>query len=246
MTDARIWSVNQFNGAGKTSLTWVHIAHGLKDDTDAGIKLKEIELEKEQARSYIESQLEPLLYTAAQVVGMTYTNNTSGNCVLCQTFGDISDSWSQDNSEENQKRLAYVLYHYIGRLYTTVHSGRNHCDTTEEQYMKDNAISYFDSHKLESNKPGRKKSSCLKQLYNRVLTDKRCYILRKGCIKHGTKVHRRSIKPGDDLVESRKKGDSEFIVTEHSSVVRHGLCIDGADITYRASPVRYCCGDMNV
>lgn len=228
--------MNQFNGAGKTDAKWVRLVLAHADDEDSA-KLQEILAQKAHAKAYIIDKIEPVVSEAASIVGMKYTSDLSAaSMTLCTTYQDVLKSWLQDSSEENQKKFAYVMYHYGGKLFATVNNGRSHAEIVEENYLRDHSITYTD---LEALGGGRRSSTCMVKLYHKILTDKRSYILKNGLAKHGTRVTRRT-ETKEDLPSNRKKrGPYEYCVTEVKTVQCHGCLVAGAQIVYNVCPFCY-------
>ena len=89
-----------------------------KDDPVAHEAMQNLIIqEQKRAETIVAAETVSLLGTATKITGMTYHNKLTGQQLPCIKPRDVRDSWTQDGSDSNMKRLAWIFYYYGSELY---------------------------------------------------------------------------------------------------------------------------------
>jgi hypothetical protein len=208
---------DRFDARKTTSAAWASrncVGKG-SDQLSSHIAMQKIVMdEKRRAAEIITHELHELIRDAAAITGMTYVDRLTQHSLPCINSRDIRRSWSQDGSEANLKRLAWMFYYYG----TEVHKagrGSTHGAWVEQKVLVKLNVSYVHLTDLSI-----KQATCTMQLYSQRMNAIRTNIMRR----NDTFSHTSLIKceqPHDPNVfkKNYKRPKGTFFVTGNAIAI---------------------------
>jgi hypothetical protein len=210
------WRPDRFDARKATSAAWAGKNCVGKDSEQysSHLAMQKIVLEeKRRATDIITQELHELIRDAAVITGMTYVDRLTQHSLPCINSRDVRRSWTQDGSEVNLKRLAWMFYYYG----TEVHKagrGCTHGAWVEQKVLVKLNVSYVHLTELPI-----KQATCVMQLYSQTMNSIRTNIMRRT----GTFCHTSLIKceqPRDPQVfkKNYKRPKGTFFVTGNAKL----------------------------
>jgi hypothetical protein len=170
------WRPDRFNARKATSAAWAgkNCVGRDSEQHSSHLAMQKIVMEeKRRALEIITQELQELIRDAAAITGMTYVDRITQHSLPCINSRDVRRSWTQDGSEVNLKRLAWMFYFYG----TEVHKcgrGKTHGAWVEEKVLVKLNVSYVLLKVLDT-----KQATCVMQLYSQKHNSIRNNIMRR-------------------------------------------------------------------
>jgi hypothetical protein len=180
-----IWSPDRFDAAGE--ITDKMAASALRRDATSEMittmKLK-LKVERQQVRLKIKEQVHELLRMGSEITKMVYSCPSSCGPRACVTPKNIRDSYIQDGSLLNIKRVHWIFNELPCRTHQDVLPQRkSHMDLAVEKVEREMNIAWAPP-KGEGDELRR---NCIQQVYSKILNDKKQTIIKEEGTTHRRK-----------------------------------------------------------
>jgi hypothetical protein len=236
---AKQWRPDRFDARKATSTAWAakNCVGKDSDQHSSHVAMQQIVMnDKRRAAEIITQELQELIRDAAAITGMMYVDRLTQHALPCINSRDVRRSWSQDGSEANLKRLAWMFYYYG----TEVHKAgrcKTHGAWVEQKVLVKLNVSYVLLTGLDS-----KQATCVMQLYSQKMNAIRTNIMRRNdTFWHTSLVKCEQPHDPNCYKKNYKRPKSTFFVTGNSkletgwSKVRIGTQTNKLRVLYEAN-----------
>jgi hypothetical protein len=207
------WRWDRFNVRTGTSTEWAARNCTGSDSNTQQAQLAmqhQIQQELKHIEVVVTAEIHELLWTAADITGMTYKCKFTQYELACIKTKDMRVSWVQNGGADNQKRLAWMFYYYGSELYKTG-VAITHGDWVEQKVMKKFNISYVHLNALT-----KKESTCVQQLYSKKMNAIRSNLMRHGpTFTHTSQIKIEQPKVDGSFRKNYKRDKTTFFSTFH-------------------------------
>jgi hypothetical protein len=200
------WRPDRFDARKATSAAWAGRNCVGKDSNELSshLAMQRIVIEEKRRATEIITQ---------ELHEMTYCDRLTQHSLACINSRDVRRSWSQDGSEANLKRLAWIFYYYGSEVHKAGR-GKTHGAWVEEKVLVKFNVSYVHLTELDV-----KQATCVRQLYSQRFNQIRTNIMRRS----DTFCHTSLVKceqPNDPncFKKNYKRPKSTFFVTGNSKL----------------------------
>jgi hypothetical protein len=207
------WRWDRFDPKKTTTMKWASrncVGADRAMESSHRLMQRQVLTEVKSAEHLIQSELHQLIYEAANITGISYCCKQTQQTLPCLNRKDLRQSWVQDGSEENMKRLAWIFYYYGTEVHKIGKSCLTHGEWVERKVMKALNIVYVH---LVDIPVGQR--TCLHQLYSKKFNDFRTNVMRQSpSLQHTSRITKEQPKVPGMFKKNFKRAKATFFMTK--------------------------------